>query len=96
MRAGVAAGELVDGTGGQIEHAGGHKRSSDGLVVGGRTPAEPPLVGVSAATDEVGYLDAFGCYRGLGKQAEVGGEGLGRDGADVSAVEVNRTRVGRV
>ena len=66
----------------------------DGALVVGRPLAQPRLVRVAAAADQLLHGQAVGDHRRLGQQAEPGGDLAGRPLVDRPPVEVHRARCG--
>ena len=74
----LAAGELVEGPVAQVAGVGHLQRGLDDLLVVGRPLAEPALVRVPAAADQVADQQAVGRDRALGEQREPTGDLAGR------------------
>ncbi len=91
----LAAGELVDGAVGEVERAGGGEGLADGAVVGGGPAAEPALVGIAAAADEIGDEDGFGGRGRLRQDAETGGDLERGHLVDGLAIEIDGAARGR-
>ena len=83
----LAAGELIEGPGGELGDARPRERLVDGRLVVRRPLPVPRLVRVPAAGDEVGDRQALGCGRRLRQHAEHLRDLAGRGAVDAPAVE---------
>ncbi len=86
----LPARQLVDEPIAELAHPGDGEGVSDRCGVGRRPLAEPALVGMTAAADEIGDGEAVGGARLLRQDAETGGDGAGREPGDVLSVEQHR------
>jgi hypothetical protein len=83
----LPAGELIEGPGGELGHAGPLECLADGRLVVRRPLPVPSLVGVPAAGDEVGDGQALGRDRRLRQHAEDLRDLAGGGAVDALAVE---------